>query len=358
MARIEDIDKNLKVDTNIEKKNIKFLNPENAPFKIYGVFRDGDCFCRIPKETAKKINDGVYYLNHHTSGGRICFVTDSPYIVINAEVHKADPMVHMAHVGISGFDVYVKENGNHYYKGSIKPLSHDCDIVEGIVELHNENETYEVVVNMPLYGGVKKIHIGVDENSQIKAPQEYKISKPAVYYGSSITQGGCASRPGMAYQAIISRELDCDFINLGFSGSAMAEQEITDYIKNLDMSLFVMDYDHNAPSLQHLEATHEKMFKCIREKNPDLPILIMSRPKYYLTYEEEKRLEIIKSTYDNAVSKGDKNVYFIDGSTLMNDEIKDNGTVDDCHPTDLGFFSMAQRIIPVIKDIFKNIEKN
>ena len=206
---------------------------------------------------------------------------------------------------------------------------------------------------MPLYGGIKSIYIGVDRNSKIEPPAEYRVSKPVVYYGSSITQGGCASRPGMAYQAIISRRLDCDFLNLGFAGNAKAEQEMVDYITGLDMSLFVMDYDHNAPTVEHLSATHEKMFKQIRLAHPELPILMMSRPKYYLVEDERIRLEIVKATYDNAVAAGDKNVFFINGSTLMNSEIKDNGTVDGCHPTDLGFFSMAQRIIPVMKEILK-----
>ena len=206
---------------------------------------------------------------------------------------------------------------------------------------------------MPFYGGVKSIYIGVDRNSKIEPPAEYRVSKPVVYYGSSITQGGCASRPGMAYQAIISRSLDCDFLNLGFAGNAKAEQEMVDYITGLDMSLFVMDYDHNAPTAEHLSATHEKMFKQIRLAQPELPILMMSRPKYYLVEEERIRLEIVKATYDNAVATGDKNVFFINGSTLMNNEIKDNGTVDGCHPNDLDFFSMAQRIIPVMKEILK-----
>lgn len=353
MKSIADVDKNFKVETNIEREGLKFFNPEKAPFKIHGVFREGDCLRRMPGEIAKSVSEGVFYLHFHTAGGRVRFITDSPYIAINAELHMADPMTHFAHSGVAGFDVYVNEEGEQLYRGTFRPSSHNEASFEGIIDLcgKEEKKLREITVNMPLYGGIKSLYIGLDESSKIEAPSEYRISKPVVYYGSSITQGGCASRPGMAYQAIISRAIDCDFINLGFSGNAKGEQEMTDYIKELDMSLFVMDYDHNAPSIEHLEATHEKMFKCIRKAQPELPVLIMSRPKYYLSDEEKKRLEIVKATYDNAVKAGDKNVYFIDGSTLMNDEIKDNGTVDDCHPTDLGFFSMAKRMIPVMKDI-------
>lgn len=353
MKSIADIDENFKVETNIEREGLKFFNPEKAPFKIHGVFREGDCLRRMPGEIAKKVSEGVFYLHFHTAGGRVRFATDSPYIAINAELHMADPMTHFAYSGTAGFDIYVNEEGAQLYRGTFRPSSHNEASFEGIIDLcgKEEKKLREITVNMPLYGGIKRLYIGLDESSEIKAPSEYRISKPVVYYGSSITQGGCASRPGMAYQAIISRAIDCDFINLGFSGNAKGEQEMTDYIKELDMSLFVMDYDHNAPSIEHLEATHEKMFKCIRQAQPELPVLMMSRPKYYLSDEEKKRLEIVKATYDNAALAGDKNVYFIDGSTLMNDEIKDNGTVDDCHPTDLGFFSMAKRMIPVMKDI-------
>ena len=103
------------------------------------------------------------------------------------------------------------------------------------------------------------------------------------------------------------------------------------------------DYDHNAPTVEHLAETHERMFKIIREKNPNLPIIMMSRPKFYLCNHEVKRLEIIKKTYDNAVANGDKNVYFIDGRDLCK-VCGNEGTVDNCHPTDLGFFSMAQTL--------------
>jgi hypothetical protein len=115
------------------------------------------------------------------------------------------------------------------------------------------------------------------------------------------------------------------------------------------MSLFVYDYDHNAPDVEHLEATHERMFKTIREKNPDLPIIMMSRPKLHLDTHELKRLEIIKKTYDNAIANGDKNAYFIDGRDLCK-VCGNEGTVDGCHPTDLGFFSMAKELCDFIEE--------
>jgi len=126
---------------------------------------------------------------------------------------------------------------------------------------------------------------------------------------------------------------------------------MADYIAGLKMSAFVLDYDHNAPNVEHLKATHEPFFKTIRKANPNLPILILSKPKYYLTDDDIMRRTIIEQTYKNAVANGDKNVYFIEGNTLMREEIAELGTVDGCHPTDLGFFSMAKRIEPVLKEM-------
>ena len=350
MKNIADIDKNFKVETNIEREGLKFFNPEKAPFKIYGVFREGDRFRRMPESAAKSVSEGVEYLHSNTAGGRVRFITDSPYVAVNIKLDKADAMNHFAFTGTAGCDLYVKEADGDRYTGTFRPPTVTSMEYEGLIEL-DEKRMREITINMPIFSDMTELYIGLDENSCIKAPKEYKILKPVVYYGSSITQGGCVSRPGMIYQAIISRALDCDYINLGFSGNAKGEQEMTDYIKELDMSLFVMDYDHNAPTAEHLKATHEKMFKCIREKNPTLPILMMSRPKYYLNDDEKERRQIVKATYENAIAAGDKNVYFIDGSTLMSDEIGADGTVDNCHPTELGSFSMAQRIIPVIEKI-------
>ena len=125
---------------------------------------------------------------------------------------------------------------------------------------------------------------------------------------------------------------------------------MADYIKGLDMSAFVLDYDHNSPTPEHLQATHSRMFERIREANPDLPIIIMARPKYSLTQDDMRRLEIIRATYQSARDKGDENVYLLSGPELM-ELVGDNGTVDGNHPTDSGFFSMAKALEKVFDQI-------
>ena len=346
---MDKIDKNFAVSTNIERDGLKFYNAEAEPFKIYGIFKENGRFRRVPEAVAKNVSDGVGVLSTFTAGGRVRFKTDSPYIAISVEMDEVDKFSHSSFVGCAGFDLYIRKDGRDRYAGTFIPPFNTKEAFESVIDV-GKVEAREITINFPRYGSVKNLYIGLKEGSLVEEPAPYKNPKPIVYYGSSITQGGCASRPGTSYQGIISRKFDCDYVNLGFSGNAKAEDEIADYIKGLDMSLFVYDYDHNAPDIEHLKNTHERMFKTVRNANPDLPIIIMPRPKYYLTEAEEKRHNIIKTTYQNAVANGDKNVYFIDGKTLMQ-LCEDEGTVDDCHPNDFGFASMAKAVGDVIEKI-------
>lgn len=342
---IANIDKNFKIETKIGKKDIKFFDVKDEPFTVYGVFYENGKFRRMPESVAKTVSEGVHWLHSNTAGGRVKFKTNSSYIAINTKMSNIGKMPHFALTGSSGFDLYISEK----YRASFVPPFELNDGYEGVIDF-GSRKMREITINFPLYSDVNELYIGLSKNAKIEKTEGYKIDKPIVYYGSSITQGGCASRPGNAYEAIVSQKLSVDHINLGFSGNAKAEKEISDYICSLNMSVFVYDYDHNAPTTQHLEATHERMFKEIRKAKPNLPIIMMSRPKYILSSEEKKRLEIIKRTYENAKNSGDNNVYLIDGRTLMR-LCHDEGTVDACHPNDLGFFSMAQAVIKTLKQI-------
>lgn len=345
MSNLAEIDKNLKVETKIEKDDIVFYNVLEEPFKIYGIYYEDGRFRRMPESVAKATSEGVLALHANTAGGRVRFKTDSPYIAINAVMDNPCLFPHCAATGTAGFDLYLKNDGEEVYFRTFTPPAWDAanDIKDGYEAVHDvaESGVFECTINFPTYSDVKMLYIGLAKGSKLEAPTPYKYEKPIVYYGSSITQGGCSARPGITYQSHITRRFDYDHINLGFSGSAKAEPAIVDYIKNLDMSIFVYDYDHNAPTVEHLRNTHEMMFKAIRAAQPDLPIIMLSRPSYYLNDKEKERLEIIKTTYNNAIATGDKNVYFISGPELMK-YAKNEGTVDGCHPNDLGFASMAQ----------------
>lgn len=191
---------------------------------------------------------------------------------------------------------------------------------------------------------------------------KYRDVLPIVYAGSSITQGGCASRPGNAYQAIISRRLNIDFLNFGFSGSFKAEDLIVDYLNTLSMSAFVSDYDHNAPTAEHLKNTHYRMYEKIREKHPDLPYVMITRPDVLNNEYSSKvkgelasgaviRRDIIYESYRKAIESGDRNVYFIDGDSFFAGEYQDCATVDSTHPNDYGMVRMADVIGCTLKKL-------
>ena len=344
MFDISKIDKNFSVDTNIDKEDIQFYDADESPFRVYGIFRENDKYTRMKEEVAKKVSEGVYRLHTNTAGGRVRFVTDSPYVAIYAQMGVMARMSHFTFVGTAGFDIYA----NGIYANTFVPPRDTTDSFEKVIDFEDSRKR-EITINFPLYSEVKKLYIGLKKDCFLSEAKPYKNTKPIVYYGSSITQGGCASRPGNCYQAIISRDLDYDYINLGFSGNAKGEDEMAEYIAGLDMSAFVYDYDHNAPTFEHLEKTHERMFKIIREKHPSIPVIMMPRPKM-LNKDEKKREKLIETTYKNAVSSGDKNVYFIPNSEL--DKIcGTDGTVDKFHPNDLGFYSMAKAVENVIKKI-------
>ena len=346
MQDISKIDKNFEVKAVETGDETVFFSCLEQPFKVYGLMLpkdETDVFRRMPLSVAEATSEGVVPLSHHTAGGRVKFKTNSPYVVIRSKQPAIGRMAHFTLCGSGGFDMYKKIDGSDQYAGTFVP---PYDIKDGYESKLSTgfNEETEITIHFPLYSRVQSLEIGLKVGSSLKAADGYKYDVPVVYYGSSITQGGCASRPGMAYQNIISREYNCDHINLGFSGNAKGEDAIAEYIAGLKMSVFVYDYDHNAPNVEHLKKTHKRMFDIIRGKNPNLPIIIVSMPKCPLTNNEVLRREVIKETYITAKSQGDNNVYFIDGCKMMKFKGGNEATVDNCHPTDLGFRRMADYI--------------
>ncbi len=343
MKNISDIDPNFKVETSLGKEDIRFYDVRTAPFRVYGLMDDGKQFRRMPREVAEQVSEGVLQLHSMTAGGRVRFCSDSPYIAIHAVMPTMSHMVHFPFTGSVGFDLYVKVDGKDRYVRTFIPPIKECEMYENVIDLDATIEAgvmHEFTIHFPLYSDVSALYIGLSETAKLAEAPDYRHEKPIVYYGSSITQGGCTSRPGNAYQNIITRRLSANHINLGFSGNAKGEDPMIDYLASLDMSLFVLDYDYNAPTAEHLQNTHERLFKAVRKTHPNIPIVMLTRPKCFLTQEEVDRREIVRTTYQNALDAGDKNVYFLSGEELMS--MTDNeGTVDSCHPNDLGFFSMA-----------------
>ena len=344
--RIDEIDKNLKVEKALGLEDIVFIDVRRDPFSVYGLYdyKNQPVFRRLPEDVAKATNPGVYGLHIHTAGGRVRFSTDSPYIAIRCKMQSITHMPHMPLIGMSGFDLYEHKFGVDTYIRSFMPSWDMKDGYESVQHIYNDGQMHDYTIHFPLYNDVISLEIGLREGSALTGGVKYADIKPVVYYGSSITQGGCASRPGNAYQNIISARRNIDHINLGFSGSARGEDAIVDYMATLDMSVFVCDYDHNAPSAEHLEATHEKLYRKIRDKNPDLPIIFVTKPDNLYTDDAALRREIVYKTYRKAYAENPRRAAYIDGCSLFSAEYRDCCTVDTCHPNDIGFLCMAEVI--------------
>ncbi|MCQ2485183.1 MAG: SGNH/GDSL hydrolase family protein [Clostridia bacterium] len=349
MAKISEIDKNFAVVSKIEKENISWLSSHSDCFTVKGVFFDGYCYRRMPGEIAEKVSSGVAYLNNHTSGGRILFETDSPYVALSTK-GLTDNMPHMPFTGSKGFDLYLFENGEFVYYRTFTPTCEKTADFENIVEF-GDSRKRKIMIHFPLYGGVSELNLGFDSDSSVEPFNPYKEGELFVYYGSSITQGGCASRPGNNFPAIVSRKTMSDFLCLGFSGNAHGEDEMIEYIANLPMSVFVMDYDHNdMGEPEKLAVRHPKLYNAVRAKHPDIPIIIMSAP-WSKELEAMKKIsrKVVFNTYENAKKNGD-NVYFADGMNFFSGEYADCATVDGCHPNDYGFVRMAEAVLKVINE--------
>ncbi len=340
------LDKNFVQNTNIPKENITFYNADEAPMEVLGVMRTGDIYARMDLELAQSVGEGLYDLAQHASGGRVRFMTDSSYVAI---VCKLPPVVippHMTRLCRSGVDIYVDGR----FRTMFGPASDSANTFSGICEFPTK-AMREIVINLPLANTVHSLYIGIEADAQIATCPPYK--KRMVLYGSSITQGISASRPGNTFAAITARNLGWDFLNLGFAGNAKGEAVVAHYIKKLPMDVFVYDYDHNAPDAAHLAKTHKPFFDIIRAENPGLPIVIMTRPDVQKDTKERiaARRAVIYDTYCQAVASGDEHVYFIDGATLWGEDGYDCCSVDGCHPTDLGMYRMAEVLTKAIKDI-------
>ena len=347
---ITEIDPNFRQAT-VGNREVRFADVRKAPFVLTGfAFRksEDEPFYRIPTEfTKEQVNGGVLALAKHPSGGAVLFRTNSPFIALLSDPPTGADMNHMPATGVSGYDLYERLPNHKERFISIIRTTKDGSIVNV-----GGKAMRDYIIFLPLYSSVNKLEIGVAPDATFEPPTPQRLSRPIVFYGSSITQGGCCSRPGNNYTTMICRALDVPQVNLGFSGSARGETAMAEAIAQIDAAMFVYDYDHNAPSLEHLQKTHEPFFKIIRAARPDMPILILSRPD---TANGGARRDCIKATYDNAVKAGDKNVYFFNGDHLFDPIGLNYCTVDGCHPNDLGFYRMFQNTLPIVKKAL-NIE--
>lgn len=349
-GKIIEVDRNMLVCTKINEPDIRFLDVRGEPFDIYGLYnpKTEPVFKRLPDELGLNVNSGVARLYLCTAGGRVRFSTDSSYVAIKCVMPYIKKYDHMPLTCVCGFDLYIDEENCFGCSSRFhRPYRPGTDLeggYESVLHFPDRRMRY-FTINFPTYNPVDSLYIGIEKTAEIGHGLSYRSPLPIVYYGSSITQGACASHPGNTYQSIICRRMNLDYVNLGFSGSARGEENIARYMAELTMLAFVCDYDYNAPDVAHLLATHRPLYDIIREKNPDIPYIMLSRPDYDRNVADSiARRNVVIDTYHYARAQGDKNVYYIDGQGIFRGPDEDLCTVDGSHPTDIGFLKMADSI--------------
>lgn len=336
---------------------MKTLSIYDHPECVFGIpfFKEKRIIERLPKEVRAQMPQ-FEFLGRRANGARMEFRTDAAEFSVKMTLETLTMDVGVSIFGCQSANVLIGERGSSRLAALVGPMNYQTKVVEKTIT--KPADIQDVMICLPRNEVVIGLEVILPDDASFLPPKLYKYAKPMLFYGSSITEGGCGSRLTNAYTAILSRWLDADYYNFGFSGAAKGEPEMADYINTIEKSVFIYDYDHNAPNVEHLKNTHEPFFRRIRDKNPDLPVIIMSRPDFDGHTDAPARRKVIYQTYLNAATAGDRNVYFIDGESFYGDEDRDLCTVDGCHPTDLGFYRMAQTIYPTLKRIFEKISES
>ena len=326
----------------------KWHDPEKAGFDVvhnqaYAGQERENFYHRFPKKAHGVIRDNVWNLACQSAGESLEFTTDSRNIVVRYTVTKRHAMPHMPATGVSGVDLYTKDKhgsevwlaGKYSFKDTLTYKFNNIDVV------NKARKAQRYTLFLPLYNEVSWMEIGVDEGSFFRFEPVLPV-KPIVAYGSSIGQGACASRPGMAWSNILQRRLDHPVVNLGFSGSAYHEKEIIDLISQIDAEVYLMDGMPNSSSLE-TEVLRDTLTKAIRQLSaarPDTPIVLadhlgypQSRASEAHRVKEKRAWDVQKAVFEELVAEGMKNLYHIPYTDIA---MPQDATVDGSHPTDYG----------------------
>lgn len=347
-----EVDKNLAIETVVTEPDVRYHDVRRAPFTLYN-FEDpanDTIFRRVPADVAEATNPGVVKLAQETAGGRVRFSTDSQYIAIRAEFAVVGRNSHMTLAQSAGFDLYEDTAADSRFIKAFLPPYKMEDGYEQIVRFGSRRMRH-FTIHFPLHSRIRNLYVGLQEDATLGEELPYRNRKPIVIYGSSIVHGTGACRPGLCYSNILCRRLNMNVLNYGFSGNAKGEPAIANWLAEKEMSLFISDYDHNAPTPEHLAATHLPLYEAIRAKHPDIPYIMISKPNVAtnITAANEQRKDIILDTYHHALAAGDRNVYYIDGESFFQGKYEYDCTLDGTHPNDLGYVLMADGIEDTIR---------
>lgn len=323
-------------------------------------------FDRLPARAKELVRPPVWSLSQHSAGLCVRFISDATEIHARWTLRSASlAMNHMPATGVSGVDLYAKTTTVDDPSGEFRWLAvgrptakeNSARLVSGIPPGKREYMLY-----FPLYNGVESVEIGVPKNASIwKATPRRSGLKPIVFYGTSITQGGCASRPGMVHTGILGRWLDAPVINLGFSGNGRMEAEVATLMAELDVSVFVIDCLPNI-SAGDVTSRTEPLVKILRKSHPETPIVLVEDRSYTDSFLLKSKRDrnvtsraSLKASFDRLVKAGDANLYYIKGEDLIGDD--GEGTVDSSHPTDLGFLRQSEAFAKVLRPILESQKK-
>ncbi len=333
---------------------MKTFQGYEAPLKLFGIpfFEEKQVFERLPLALREKIPT-LEFLGRRCPGARIGFRTDAEEFTVHVTFKTLTCDIGMSIFASQSVNVMVGPRENSRFIGIANPPDYETKTFEKT--FHKAAEMEEVTLWLPRNEELESISVSFPDEARIEPPTPYRAR--ALYYGSSITEGGCCCNNTNNYNALLCRWLNLDYINFGFSGSAMGEPDMADYINTIPMDIFVMDYDHNAPDVAHLQKTHEPFFRQIRKQHPALPILLMTCPNFDHMPEAAARRAVVRTTYENALAAGDQHVYFVDGETFFGEKDRQLCTIDTTHPNDLGFYRMAEAILPTMQTILASIGK-
>jgi lysophospholipase L1-like esterase len=310
---------------------------------------------RLPKSIKDDVRKPVWRLSQSPSGGRIRLRSNCTTLSVRLEYPHQGNMKNMHVFGQCGVDLYVD---NNYVRTAIPK---DSTYIEFTFFEDRPKEIRNLTLYLPLYSSVKVLAIGVNKNARFEKPLPFVVEKPVVYYGSSITQGGCASHPGMSYQAILSRNLNVDFVNQGYSGNGMGEPEMAEAIASMDASCYVMDFGVNLPTADSLNKVYGPFLDLLRARRPDTPIIavtpIYNAHEFWGANKATHMRDIVRKEIARLREAGDKNIILVEGFELLGPEYGD-GFVDAVHPNDLGFQAMAEGLQPYVARILNISGRN
>jgi hypothetical protein len=304
---------------------------------------------RLPAKAKDTVPGAVWDLGHDTAGMCARFVTDAQYIKIRwTLLNETLAMPHMPATGVSGVDLYAKdETGKWYFVGNGRP---EAVSNEAFFELA-EGKT-EYMLYLPLYNGVKSVEFGIPKNKTISKPiaPSRKQDKTIVFYGTSITQGACASRPGMASTAIVGRQLAVPIINLGFSAAGEMEPEMADLLAELDPAVYVLDCLPNmSPGM--VSQRIEPFVKKLRRARSDTPIILVEDTNFRdITPTLKGR--VLRAVHEELITQGITDLHLVPNEGMLGKDLE--GTVDGCHPNDLGMMRQAavfmKSLAPILQE--------